>query len=54
MKFDCVDYLCILGMIDNVNNNSKEDRIGEATVSVKIKQFYELLYNSIMRLSVLI
>ncbi len=41
-------------MFNNVNNNSKEGPIREATVSLKIGQFHELLCNPIMRLSVLI
>lgn len=54
MRFDLVDYLSILSIFDNINNNSKKVPIGEIIVSVKIKQFYKLIYNQIICLRVLI
>lgn len=48
------NYLCILGIFDNVNNTSKEGPIRKVIVSVKIGQFYELIYNPIMYLNILI
>lgn len=54
IRFDSANYLCILGMFDNINNNSKERPIRKAIVSIKIKQFHELVCNSIMHQFVLI
>lgn len=54
ITFDLVDYLCILGIFNDANNTSKKKLIREAVVSIKIRQFHELVYNLIIHLSVLI
>lgn len=41
-------------MFDNVNKASKRGPIGKIPLSVKIGQFYELVYNLIIYLSVFI
>lgn len=53
-RFDLTDCLCILGMFNDVNNTSKKGPIGKVTVSIKIEQFHDLVYNPIIRLNVLI
>lgn len=54
IRFDLINELCILGMLNNVNNTSKEGLIWEITGSIKIWEFCELVCYSIMHLSILI